>query len=88
MPRLRNCGAGKLTNLGAVVIPFLATHRGASSALGLWLVSWHHLALFAGSMHLVTAAGITVGFHRLLPHRSFRTHKPTESVIAAQCRAP
>jgi stearoyl-CoA desaturase (delta-9 desaturase) len=72
--------AGKLTNLGAVVVPFVATV--AAIAL-LWnrLVSWHDLALLA-VMYLLTAAGITVGFHRLLTHRSFRTHKPTEYAFA------
>ena len=72
--------AGKLTNLGAVVVPFLATI--AAIAL-LWnrLVSWHDLALFA-VMYLLTAAGITIGFHRLLTHRSFRTHKATEYAFA------
>jgi stearoyl-CoA desaturase (delta-9 desaturase) len=73
--------AGKLVNLGGVVVPFLATI--AAIAL-LWnaLVSWHDLALLAG-MYVITAAGITVGFHRLLTHRSFRTHKPTEYAFAA-----
>jgi stearoyl-CoA desaturase (Delta-9 desaturase) len=72
--------AGKLVNLGAVVVPSLATV--AAIAL-LWnrAVSWHDLALLAG-MYLLTAAGITVGFHRLLTHRSFRTHKATEYVFA------
>jgi stearoyl-CoA desaturase (Delta-9 desaturase) len=72
--------AGKLVNLGAVVVPFAATI--AAIAL-LWnrAVSWHDLALFAG-MYLITALGITVGFHRMLTHRSFRTHKATEYVVA------
>jgi stearoyl-CoA desaturase (delta-9 desaturase) len=63
------------------VVPFLATL--AAIAL-LWnrLVSWHDLAIFA-AMYLLTAAGITVGFHRLLTHRSFRTHKPTEYLFAS-----
>ena len=73
--------AGKLTNLGAVVVPFAAT---LAAIVLLWdrLVSWHDLVLLA-AMYLVTAAGITVGFHRLLTHRSFRTHKPTEYVFAS-----
>jgi stearoyl-CoA desaturase (delta-9 desaturase) len=73
--------AGKLTNLGAVVVPFLAT---LAAITLLWdrLVSWHDLVLLA-IMYLVTAGGITVGFHRLLTHRSFRTHKPTEYAFAA-----
>jgi stearoyl-CoA desaturase (delta-9 desaturase) len=73
--------AGKLTNLGAVVVPFAATL--AAIAL-LWdrLVSWDDLVLLA-VMYLITAGGITIGFHRLLTHRSFRTHKPTEYAFAA-----
>jgi stearoyl-CoA desaturase (delta-9 desaturase) len=73
--------AGKLVNLGAVVVPFAAT---VAAIVLLWdrLVSWHDLALLA-AMYLVTAAGITVGFHRLLTHRSFRAHRPTEYAFAA-----
>jgi stearoyl-CoA desaturase (Delta-9 desaturase) len=72
--------AAKLVNLGAVVVPFLATL--AAIAL-LWnqVVGAADLALLAG-MYLVTAGGITVGYHRLLTHRSFRTHKATEYVFA------
>ncbi len=66
----------KLANLGAVVVPFLATL--AAVAL-LWnrLVSPADLAI-AAAMYLLTAVGITVGFHRLLTHRSFQTRKPLE----------
>ena len=72
--------AAKLTNLGAVVVPFAAT---IAAILLLWdeAVSWRDLALFA-VMYVLTALGITVGYHRLLTHRSFRTHKPTEYVFA------
>jgi stearoyl-CoA desaturase (Delta-9 desaturase) len=71
----------KIVNLGAVVVPFLAT---LAAIVLLWdrVVSWHDLALFA-VMYLVTALGITVGFHRMLTHRSFRTHKSTEYLFAA-----
>jgi stearoyl-CoA desaturase (delta-9 desaturase) len=73
--------AAKIVNLGAVVVPFVATL--AAIAL-LWnrLVSGADLALM-GAMYVVTAAGITVGYHRLLTHRSFRTHKATEYAFAA-----
>ena len=72
--------AGKLTNLGAVVVPFAAT---VAAIVLLWdkAVSWHDLALFFGT-YVATALGITIGFHRLLTHRSFRTHKPTEYAFA------
>jgi stearoyl-CoA desaturase (Delta-9 desaturase) len=64
-----------------MVVPFVAT---IAAIVLLWgrVVSWHDLALF-GVMYVVTAAGITVGYHRMLTHRSFRTHKPTEYVFAA-----
>ena len=73
--------ASKIVNLGAMVVPFAAT---VAAIVLLWgsVVSWHDLALLA-VMYVLTAAGITVGFHRMLTHRSFRTHKPTEYVFAA-----
>jgi stearoyl-CoA desaturase (delta-9 desaturase) len=71
----------KTVNLGAVVVPFLATL--AAIAL-LWnrVVTGADLVLFS-VMYLLTATGITIGYHRLLTHRSFRTHKATEYVFAA-----
>lgn len=72
--------AEKIANLGAVVLPFAATL--AATAL-LWnrLVGPADLAIAAG-MYLLTAVGITVGFHRLLTHRSFQTPKPVEYLFA------
>ena len=34
-------------------------------------------------MYLVTALGITIGYHRLLTHRAFQTYKPVEYAFAA-----
>ena len=34
-------------------------------------------------MYLVTALGITVGYHRMLTHRAFQTYKPVEYAFAA-----
>ncbi len=70
----------QLANLGAVVLPFMATI--AAAAL-FWnrLVSPADLAI-AAAMYLLTAIGITVGFHRLLTHRSFQTAKSTEYLFA------
>src|SRR6266516_3345181 len=66
----------KAANLGAVVVPSLAT---VAAVLLLWnsLVSPADLAI-AAAMYLLTALGITVGFHRLLTHRSFQTSKRVE----------
>jgi stearoyl-CoA desaturase (Delta-9 desaturase) len=66
----------KVANLGAVIVPFLA----AIAAIALFwnrLVTPADLAI-AGVMYLLTAIGITVGFHRLLTHRSFQTSKRLE----------
>jgi stearoyl-CoA desaturase (delta-9 desaturase) len=70
----------KGVNLAAVVIPFLA----AIAALALlWnrLVDGADLAIMA-AMYLLTALGVTVGFHRLLTHRAFQTSKPVEYLFA------
>jgi len=72
--------AEKLANLGAVLVPFLATLL-AIALLWNSLVSARDLAI-AAAMYLLTAIGITVGFHRLLTHRSFQTSKPLEYAFA------
>jgi stearoyl-CoA desaturase (Delta-9 desaturase) len=70
----------KGVNIAAVLLPFAATV--AAIAL-LWnsLVSPTDLAI-AAVMYLLTATAITVGFHRLLTHRSFQTSKPVEYLFA------
>ena len=70
----------KIANLGAVVVPFAAT---IVAIVLLWnsFVSPADLAI-AAAMYLLTAIGITVGFHRLLTHRSFQTSKPVEYAFA------
>ena len=70
----------KRVNLAAVVIPFAAT---IASIVLLWnsFVSWTDLAILA-VMYVVTGYGVTVGFHRLLTHRSFAVAKPVEYTFA------
>jgi stearoyl-CoA desaturase (delta-9 desaturase) len=71
----------KAANLGAVVVPFAA----ALAAIPLlWnsLVGPSDLVVMA-VMYLLTALGITVGYHRLLTHRSFITPKWLEYTFAA-----
>jgi len=72
--------AEKIANLGAVLLPFAATI--AAGAL-FWnrLVSPADLAI-AAAMYVLTAVGITVGFHRLLTHRSFQSPRPIEYLFA------
>src|SRR5215207_5189102 len=71
----------KRVNLLAVVIPFAGV---LTAIVLLWnsLVSPTDLAILA-VMYLVTGLGITVGFHRLLTHRSFQAPKPLEYAFAA-----
>jgi stearoyl-CoA desaturase (delta-9 desaturase) len=68
-------------NIAAVVLPFVAF---VAAVPMLWneLVGWTDVALFL-VMYLLSTIGITVGFHRLLTHRSFQTYKPVEYVFAA-----
>ena len=68
-------------NLGAVVLPFLAT---IAAIVLLWneLVSATDLAIMA-VMYLATALGVTVGYHRLLTHRAFQTYRPIRYLLAA-----
>lgn len=70
----------KLVTLAAVVVPFL----GFVAALALlWdgFVGWTNLAILAGG-YVLTGLGITVGFHRLFTHRSFRTGKAVRYAFA------
>src|SRR5215216_4191014 len=71
----------KRVNLAAVVLPFAAT-LAAIPLLWNEVVSATDLAILA-VMYVVTALGVTVGFHRMLTHRSFQTSKPVEYGFAA-----
>ena len=73
--------AEKLVNLGAVVVPFAATIA-ALVLLPASLTRPADLAI-AAAMYVVTALGITIGYHRLLTHRSFATSKALEYAFAA-----
>ena len=63
------------------VIPFIAL---GVAGWQVWnqLLHWHDLVVF-GIVYATTALGITVGFHRLLTHRSFETGRRTRAVLAA-----
>ena len=70
----------RYANLAGVVVPFV----GVVVAI---VLLWNHgvdaidLGIM-GAMYLVTAAGITVGYHRLLTHRAFRTYPWLERTFA------
>ncbi len=70
----------KIATMAAVTLPFAAL--GVSIYL-LWGVafSWVYLALLVG-MYVLTAIGITIGYHRLFTHRAFAAPKPVVAVLA------
>jgi stearoyl-CoA desaturase (delta-9 desaturase) len=72
--------AERTANLLGVVVPFLGV---LAAVLLLWnrAVDWIDLAILA-VMYLVTAVGITVGYHRLLTHRAFATYPWLERAFA------
>ncbi|HWE09223.1 MAG TPA: fatty acid desaturase [Solirubrobacteraceae bacterium] len=72
--------AERTANLAGVVAPFL----GVLAAIPLlWNrgVDTVDLAILV-VMYLLSAVGVTVGFHRLLTHRAFQTHRWLERVFA------
>jgi stearoyl-CoA desaturase (delta-9 desaturase) len=62
-------------------VPFLLL---SVAAWQVWneALHWRDLAIL-GAVYLVTGLGITVGFHRLLTHRSFQTSGAVRGILAA-----
>ncbi len=67
-------------NIGAVLVPFLAV-LAAIPLLWNSLVGTTDLAIAVG-IYLATAFGVTIGYHRLLTHRAFETHRPLKYLFA------
>ena len=70
----------KYANLAAVIVPFVAF----AAAIALTWNEYVHatdLAILAG-MYLVSALGVTIGYHRLLTHRSFDSPRPVKYTLA------
>ena len=74
--RLASKGMTRLernVNIAAVLLPFLVV---AAAVPLLWgsLVGPSDLVVF-GVMYVLCGLGVTVGFHRMLTHRAFATHR-------------
>jgi stearoyl-CoA desaturase (Delta-9 desaturase) len=69
------------SNIVAVALPFVAF---LAALVLLWnrAVGWTDLVILT-AMYLVTALGITIGYHRMLTHRAFQTYKPIQYAFAA-----
>ncbi|HEX8325787.1 MAG TPA: fatty acid desaturase [Tepidisphaeraceae bacterium] len=70
----------KVSNLAAVILPFVGF---IVAAVMLWGIgfSWLHLGLMV-AMYLLSAIGITVGYHRLFTHRAFETNRVMKATFA------
>ncbi|MFL5327649.1 MAG: acyl-CoA desaturase [Gemmataceae bacterium] len=69
----------RLATLFVIVVPFLGLLAAPFFFLG-WGFRWTDLGLLMG-FYLVSAVGITVGFHRLFTHRSFETYAPIKFLL-------
>ena len=67
-------------NMAAVFLPFAVTIAVIPLLWGSWL-DWSDVVVF-GFMYLISGLGVTVGFHRMLTHRAFQTHKATRYLFA------
>ena len=70
----------KISNTVAVIVPFVAT-------IAAMILFWNRIVtpadlVIALSMYLITGIGVTVGFHRLLTHKSFQTFRPVQYLFA------
>ena len=70
----------RLLNLTAVILPFLGF---VAVVVSLWGRGFHWVdcGLLLG-MYVLTAVGITVGYHRLFTHRAFETNRVVQFVLA------
>src|SRR5207244_6756731 len=71
---------GRLVTLAAIIVPFLGLVAAVVFLWG-WGFHWVDLGLLLG-MYVLTALGITVGFHRLFVHRSFEPNMVVKFVLA------
>jgi stearoyl-CoA desaturase (delta-9 desaturase) len=67
-------------NIAAVFLPFAVAAGAVWLMWGHW-VGWSDVVVFA-VMYLLSGFGVTVGFHRMLTHRAFQTHRLTRYVFA------
>ena len=67
-----------------ISIPFLTMHAAVVAGLFLVPFSWKGL-LFSIAAYYVMMAAVTIGYHRYFSHRSFRTSRAFQFVLALAC---
>ena len=78
---MRSLTIRKIVMLVVVVLPFLATLF-AIELLWQRAVNWTDLALLV-AFNLLAGLGVTVGYHRMLTHRSFQPHPVVKFIFLA-----
>jgi stearoyl-CoA desaturase (delta-9 desaturase) len=69
----------RIVTMVAIIVPFLGLVAAPFFLWG-WGFTWVDFGLLVG-MYILTALGITVGFHRLFTHRSFETYLPVKIIF-------
>jgi stearoyl-CoA desaturase (delta-9 desaturase) len=68
-------------NLAGVIVPFAGLIAGLIAAWGAHVFDWRDL-LILSVLYMLPMLGVTVGFHRLLTHRSFETFRAVRYIFA------
>ena len=63
-----------------LVLPFAALVGAVPLAWG-WGMSWHDVVI-GGVFYAISGLGVTVGFHRMLTHKSFTARRPVRVALA------
>jgi stearoyl-CoA desaturase (delta-9 desaturase) len=71
----------KITLAVFIVVPFLAVFAAVPITWGGWL-GWSDVVI-AFAMYVITGHGITVGYHRLFTHKSYKANRPVKIALAA-----
>ena len=73
-------GVQRATLAAVIAVPFLAVLAAVPVAWGGWL-GWRDVVI-AAVMYWVTGHGITVGFHRLFTHKSYKPNRAVKIAVA------
>jgi stearoyl-CoA desaturase (delta-9 desaturase) len=70
----------RISYLAGILLPFGGFIAAAVHLWG-WGFDWVHLGLFLG-MYLISAVGVTIGYHRLFCHRAFQAPRFVQFILS------